>query len=134
MVEMVCFMESLAESETPLEMTELSRGSIRRSMLAMTVKPRSKVDLRVETRSSEEKKPSTPPETRQRVVRRRRRRNMGGEGSVGFGGWRGLWSERSVRRERKKGRDETAMEEEEEEEEERTNLPSILILSLLASS
>ncbi|XLR22104.1 hypothetical protein S83_050004 [Arachis hypogaea] len=45
-------------------------------------------------------------------------RNMGGEGSGGFGGWRGLWSERSVRRERKKGRDETAMEEEEEEEEE----------------
>lgn len=54
MVEIVCFMESLAASETPFEMTELSRGSMRRSMLAMTVKPRSKVDFRVETTSSED--------------------------------------------------------------------------------
>lgn len=55
-MEMVCFMESLAESETPLEMTELSRGSTLFSMLAITENPRSKDDLRVETNSSE-----TPP-------------------------------------------------------------------------
>ncbi|KAF4390691.1 hypothetical protein G4B88_015581 [Cannabis sativa] len=53
-------MESLAESETPLEITEVSRGSIRLSILAITEKPRSKVDLRVETNSSETPPPSTP--------------------------------------------------------------------------
>lgn len=60
MVEMVCFMESLAESETPLEITELSKGSIRRSMFAITENPRSRPDFRVETKSSETPPPSTP--------------------------------------------------------------------------
>ena len=55
-VEMVCFIESLAESETPLEITELSRGSIFFNMLAITENPRSNVDFLVETMSSE-----TPP-------------------------------------------------------------------------
>lgn len=59
-VEMVCFMESLAESETPLEITELSKGSIRRSMFAITENPRSRPDFRVETKSSETPPPSTP--------------------------------------------------------------------------
>lgn len=61
---MVCLMESLAESETPLEITDVSRGSIRLSMFAMTVNPRSKVDFLVETKSSDTPPPSTP-ETRQ---------------------------------------------------------------------
>ena len=47
MVEMVCFMESLAARDTSFEMAELSRGSMWRRMAAITVKPRSK--LRVET-------------------------------------------------------------------------------------
>lgn len=60
MVEMVCFMESLAASEMPLEITEVSNGSIRLSMLAITENPRSKPDFRVETKSSETPPPSTP--------------------------------------------------------------------------
>ena len=78
MVEMVCFMESLAAGDTPLEMAELSRGSMRRSMAAITVKPRSK--LRVETASSERQEGRKPP--RRRV---RGRRTEGG-GEVGRGG------------------------------------------------
>lgn len=57
---MVCFMESLAESETPLEMREASSGSIRFSILAMTENSRLNPDFLVETKSSETPPPSTP--------------------------------------------------------------------------
>lgn len=54
-------MESLAESETPLEITEVSNGSIFFNMLAMTENSRSnETDLRVDTNSSETPPPSTP--------------------------------------------------------------------------
>ena len=78
MVEMVCFIESLAESETPLEITELSRGSIRLSILAITVNPRSKVDFRVETNSSETPPPSTPDIKQLTTEKRRRLRDREG--------------------------------------------------------
>lgn len=121
-VEIVSFIESLAESETPLEITDVSRGSIRLSMLAITEKPRSKLDLRVETNSSETPPPSTP-EIRQQTVagdfakrcrceegRRRYREIDGSEGGGGggWGGWRGL-RDRSVKRERTKARAVAAM-------------------------
>lgn len=57
---MVCFIESLAESDTPLEMTEVSSGSIRLSMLAITENSRLNPDFLVETKSSETPPPSTP--------------------------------------------------------------------------
>jgi hypothetical protein len=59
---MVCFMESLAESETALDITEVSKGSIRFSMFAMTENPRSSPEFRVDetTKSSETPPPSTP--------------------------------------------------------------------------
>lgn len=98
-VEIVCFIESLAAVETPIEITELSRGLIRRSMLAMTVKPLSKLELRVETTSS----PSTWQDMIKRRWRERRRKKR--EGS-----WLGLGrcgqSDVLVRRERMKGWDE----------------------------
>lgn len=101
-VEIVCFIESLAESETPLEITELSRGWIRRSMLAITVKPLSKVEFCVETTSS----PSTWQEEVRRKGRRRRRKVKSG---CGCGGWFEFdelngWSDKSVTLERMKGR------------------------------
>lgn len=124
-VEIVCFMESFAESETPLEITTVSRGSIRLSILAITENPRSKLDLRVETNSSETPPPSTP-EIRQETlagdlakrclckegVKRWCRENSagGGAGGGGCGGWRGL-RDRSVKRERTKARAVAAMEE-----------------------
>lgn len=99
MVEMVCFIESLAQSETPLEITDVSRGSIRLSILAITKKPRSKSDLLVETNSSETPPPSTP-EMRQLTVAadlaKRRRCREGRRGrarrwreSGAGGGWGG---------------------------------------------
>lgn len=62
---MVCFMESLADSEIPLEITELSSGSILLSIFAITRNPRSKFDFRVETKSSLE---TPPPLLRQLTV------------------------------------------------------------------
>lgn len=62
-------MESLAESETPFEMTELSSGSILFNILAMTENSRPKPDFLVETNSSETPPPSTP-ETRQLIAER----------------------------------------------------------------
>lgn len=64
-LEMVCFMESLADSEIPLEITELSSGSILLSIFAITRNPRSKFDFRVETKSSLE---TPPPLLRQLTV------------------------------------------------------------------
>lgn len=112
-VEMVCFIESLAKSETPLEITVVSRGSIRLSMLAITENSLSKPVFCVETKSSETPPPSTP-ETRQLTTVEVE------EGRVFFtavwgsncrprswreidegGRWRGL-RDRSVTRERKK--------------------------------
>lgn len=120
---MVCFIESLAESETPLEMTELSRGSIRFSILAITENPRSKPDLRVDTNSSETPPPSTPEmrhriEAAEQAKRRRWARNEGSNGrarrwrEIGGGGgcWRGL-KDRSVMRERVKARAAAAMKQ-----------------------
>ena len=52
-------MESLAADDMPFEMAELSRGSMRRRMAAITVKPWSK--LRVETASSERQEGMKPP-------------------------------------------------------------------------
>lgn len=112
MVEMVCFMESFAGSETPLEITEVSRGSIRFNMFAITENPRSKPDLCVETKSSETPPPSTP-EIRQLTVKAcetgrrflaasRWREKREGEGG-GWEGWRGL-TDRSENRERMKAR------------------------------
>lgn len=64
-VDIVCFMESLAESETPLDMREVSRGSICLSMVATTENSLwKKPAFLVETKSSETPPPSTP-ETRQ---------------------------------------------------------------------
>lgn len=63
MVEMVCFIESLAESETPFEITDVSRGSMFLSILAITEKPRSRLAFWVETNSSE-----TPPPLRQHTA------------------------------------------------------------------
>lgn len=109
-VEMVCFMESLAGSEIPLEITEVSKGSIRLSIFAITENPRSKPDCRVETKSSETPPPSTPDirqltrkaeEARRRFLDGRRCREKREEG--GELGSRGL-SERSVKRERTRAR------------------------------
>lgn len=57
---MVCFIESFAASETPWEMTDTSRGSIRLSMLAITENSRLNPDFLVDTKSSETPPPSTP--------------------------------------------------------------------------
>lgn len=57
---MVCFIESLAESDTPLDMAEASSGSILLSMLAITENSRLNPDFLVETKSSETPPPSTP--------------------------------------------------------------------------
>ena len=45
---MVCFMESLAESETALDTTEVSKGLIFFNMLAMTENPWSSFEFHVE--------------------------------------------------------------------------------------
>ncbi|KAH1233927.1 hypothetical protein GmHk_09G026253 [Glycine max] len=79
MVEMVYFMESLAAGDMPFEMAELSRGSMRRRMAAITVKPWSK--LRMETASSERQEGMKPP---RRCVRGRR--TEGGRGGGKGGG------------------------------------------------
>lgn len=112
MAEIVCFIESRAESETPLEMTELSSGSIRLSMLAMTEKPRSSEDLRVETKSSE-----TPPPRQLTVAAeeeagapRRGATDKRRRGRSGSGGGGCCFVERSARRRRtKEARAEVAM-------------------------
>ena len=64
-MEMVCFMESLAESETALDTTEVSKGSIFFNMLAMTENPRSSFEFRVEMMKSSETPPPSTPEIRQ---------------------------------------------------------------------
>lgn len=100
-VEIVCFIESLEASETPLEITELSRGLIRRSILDITVKPRLNVDLRVETTSS--------PSTWWQEVAKRKGRRWGGrrrKKREGRGWWRDGWDGLLVMRERMKGWDE----------------------------
>lgn len=96
----------------------MSRGSIRFSMLAMTEKPRSNPDFRVETNSSETPPPSTPDMRHltagDELVAKRRRRKEGSRGrtrrwrEIGGGGWQGL-RERSVRRDRMKARAVAAM-------------------------
>ena len=58
--EMVCFIESLVESETPLEMTKTSSGSIHLSILAIMENLRLNPDFLVETKSSETPPPATP--------------------------------------------------------------------------
>lgn len=88
----------------------------------MTMNPRSKVDFRVDTKSSDTPPPSTPEikqltteadeaKRRRLTARDKEGRSKRDEGG-GFVGWKGL-CERSVKRERKKAFAETAMEEEE---------------------
>ncbi|KAJ4826446.1 hypothetical protein Tsubulata_013638 [Turnera subulata] len=114
-VEMVCFMESLAESDTPWDITELSSGSIRFSMFAITENSQS--SFRVETESF------PPPLLRQRTVRflaaeeescwwwcwrtRPWRESRGGGATIADRGWWGL-GDRSATREREKARAEAA--------------------------
>lgn len=112
-MEIVCFIESLAESETPLEMTEVSRGSIRLSMLAITKKPRSKLDFRVDTKSSE----TPPPLLRQLTVTAAADETEGGgrakrlwrENGVVEGDEVRCFNDKSVMRERVKARAAAAM-------------------------
>lgn len=108
---MVCFIESLAESETPLEITELSSGSIRFSMFAITLNPRSMLDFRVDTNSSE----TPPPLLRQLTVaetaEERRKMKLCRENGVGVGVVCSAegFGDRSVTRERMKARAAAAM-------------------------
>lgn len=59
-------MESLAESETPLEISEVSRGSMRFNMVAMTANSLENSDFLVS-----ESPPPPTPDMRQPTTRRR---------------------------------------------------------------
>lgn len=67
-------MESFADSETPLDISEVSRGSIRFNMVAMTANSLENSDLRVS-----ESPPPPTPETRQPTIRFRREKIVVGE-------------------------------------------------------
>lgn len=85
-------MESLAESETPLEIIELSNGSILFNIFAMTENSRPKSDFLVNTNSSGTPPPSTP-EIKQLITAGNCRflaeidgskRRMSGDGKLGL--------------------------------------------------
>lgn len=121
MVEIVCFIESFADSETPLEITEVSRGSILFSIFAMTENPLSRVDLRVETNSSETPPPSTPeirhvtfPEDGDLAKRRRCSEICDAGGDGDWRARRGRRDDISAKRDSTKVRAVDAIDEEEE--------------------
>lgn len=97
--DIVSFIESLAESDKLLETTEVSSGWIRFTRFAITAKPRSSFDRRVDTYESSEE---TPPPLRQLITAEDTARWFGNRwrGDDGGGWWRmRFFRERSVTRE-----------------------------------
>lgn len=104
--EIVSFIESLAESDKLLEITDVSSGWIRFTRFAITAKPRSSFDRRVDTYESSEE---TPPPLRQLMTAEDTARLGNRRGDDGGGWWRmSFFRERSVTRESMKARADVA--------------------------
>lgn len=104
--EIVSFIESLAESDKLLEITDVSSGWIRFTRFAITAKPRSSFDRRVDTYESSEE---TPPPLRQLMTAEDTARLGNRRGDDGGGWWRmSFFRERSVTRGSMKARADVA--------------------------